>query len=422
MRNRCLAVAVVLLSCVGAWAAGALAEGKVEEAGWQPLFDGQSVDGWVQRGGKAHYRVEDGCIVGTTEPNTPNTFLCTPREYADFVLEYEFKVDPQLNSGVQIRSASAPGYRDGVVHGYQIEIDPSARAWTAGIYDESRRGWLCDLKDNAAARAAFKQGEWNRVRVEARGDVIKTWLNEVPAAELRDSLTHTGFIALQVHQTDSAQPREVRWRKLRIKDLGDPWVAPPKDALVLLGKDEDLAAWTAVKRPDEPIAWKWADGALQAEVDAGDIMTKRTFGDMRLHVEFNVADNGKEGQYNGNSGVYLQRRYEIQILNSAGQKPEKNVCGAIYQTRAPDYNLARPAGEWQTYDIWFHAPRWDADGKKTAEARITLYHNGTRVHDNVSVPNKTGAGQPEGPAEGPLLLQEHGSKVRFRNVWVAPIE
>jgi len=244
----------------------------------------------------------------------------------------------------------------------------------------------------------------------------------VPAADLRDSLTHTGFIALQVHQTDSAQPRAVRWRNLRIKDFGDSWTTPPKNALVLLGKDGDLAAWTSVTKPDAPLAWKWADGALAAAVGAGDILTKRTFGDMRLHIEFNVADNGKEGQYNGNSGVYLQRRYEIQILNSAGQAPANNVCGAIYQTRAPDYNLARPAGEWQSYDIWFRAPRWDADGKKTADARLTLYHNGTRVHDNVSVANKTGAGQPEGPSAGPLLLQEHGSAVRFRNVWIAPAD
>ena len=143
------------------------------------------------------------------------------------MFEYEFKVDPKLNSGVQIRSECFEETRTveakgkqikipaGRVHGYQVEIDPSARAWTAGIYDEGRRGWLNDLKGNEAARMAFKQNEWNKIRVEARGESIKTWLNGVPAADLKDSLTPSGFIALQVHGTKE-EGLQVRWRKLRI--------------------------------------------------------------------------------------------------------------------------------------------------------------------------------------------------------------
>jgi hypothetical protein len=153
---------------------------------------------------------------------------------------------------------------------------------------------------------------------------------------------------------------------------------------------------------------------------SGDIVTKRSFGDCRLHVEFCVEDNGQPAQHNGNSGVYLQRRYEIQILNSAGQPVASDICGAIYKAKAPDYNMARPAGQWQTYDIFFRAPRWDGD-KKSASARLTVYHNGTRVQDDVEIPDKTGAGQPEGPADAPLLLQDHGSKNRFRNIWIAPL-
>ena len=186
---------------------------------WVDLFDGKTLNGWVQRGGKANYRAEDGAIVGSTVPNTPNSFLCTEKNYSNFILELDFKVDKGLNSGVQIRSNSLPEYHKGQVHGYQVEIDPSPRAWTGGIYDEGRRGWLQNLKENEAARQAFKQGEWNHFHVEAVGDSIKTWLNGVPAADLKDSMTPTGFIGLQVHGTKSEKTLEVRWRNIRIQEL-----------------------------------------------------------------------------------------------------------------------------------------------------------------------------------------------------------
>ena len=183
------------------------------------LFDGKTLDGWVQRGGKALYKAEDGVIVGTTVQKTPNSFLCTAKNYSDFVLDLDFKVDPGLNSGVQIRSESMKEYQNGRVHGYQVEIDPSSRAWTGGIYDEGRRGWLKDLKDNEPARKAFKQGEWNHFRVEAIGPHIKTWLNGVAAADLTDTMTATGFIALQVHANNSEKPLQVRWRDIRIQEI-----------------------------------------------------------------------------------------------------------------------------------------------------------------------------------------------------------
>ena len=188
--------------------------------GFVPLLDGKTLDGWKQLGGKAKYEASDGMIVGQSVPNTSNSFLCTEKHYSDFILEYEFKVDSSLNSGVQIRSHSLPEYKKGRVHGYQVEIDPSARAWTAGIYDESRRGWLNNLADNEPARKAFKQGEWNHVRVEAVGDRIKTFLNGVPAADLKDSMTASGFIGLQVHGVGGrTEPLFVRWRNIRLKDL-----------------------------------------------------------------------------------------------------------------------------------------------------------------------------------------------------------
>lgn len=198
---------------------------------WTSLFDGKSLDGWTQRGGKAKYRIEGDAIVGSSVPKTPNSFLCTNKEYGDFVLEVEFKVDPSLNSGVQFRSQYLEEAREVEymgkkikepkqrVFGYQCEIDPSARSYSAGIYDEGRRGWLFDLKNNEAARKAFKPNEWNKFRIECQGDSIKTFINDVPASDLKDGLTPKGFIALQVHGVGNREePLEVRWRNIRIQE------------------------------------------------------------------------------------------------------------------------------------------------------------------------------------------------------------
>ncbi|MCC6676754.1 MAG: DUF1080 domain-containing protein [Phycisphaerales bacterium] len=182
------------------------------------LFDGQSLDGWVQRGGRAEYRIEEGAIVGATRANQPNSFLCTKEEFGDFELDLEFKVDRELNSGIQVRSqARAEGAMERV-YGYQIEIDPGPRAWTGGVYEEAGRGWLFDLSGNEEARAAFRPGEWNHFRIECAGPAIRTWINGVPAADFTDSLTPRGFIALQVHGVGARQDElTVRWRGIRIR-------------------------------------------------------------------------------------------------------------------------------------------------------------------------------------------------------------
>mgnify|MGYP000914053524 CR=1 FL=1 len=196
---------------------------------WIALFDGKSLAGWTQRGGKAQYLVEPGgVLLGRTVANTPNSFLCTEATYRDFELELEFKIDAGANSGVQVRSESRSDYQSGRVHGYQIEIDPSERAWTAGLYDEGRRGWLVDLKNNPKARAAFRPLEWNLLRVVVVGDTFNTWLNGVPAVvDFHDSRTAEGFIALQVHSVEKAKDgstptHEVRWRNVRLLPRSGP--------------------------------------------------------------------------------------------------------------------------------------------------------------------------------------------------------
>ena len=188
------------------------------------IFDGQSLDGWRPLGGEARYEVRDGAIVGATVPNTPNTFLATVEEYGDFELEVELLADDEVNSGIQFRSATQDGSRDrgARVTGYQAEIEhDGTRNWAGGLYDEAGRGWLFPLTASPEARAAFKPGEWNRFRICARGPVIRTWVNDVPATVAFDDFRPRGFIALQVHGVgDRRDPLTIRWRHLRLRTPG----------------------------------------------------------------------------------------------------------------------------------------------------------------------------------------------------------
>lgn len=232
-------------------ATGLAAQAVTAEDRWIELFNGKDLAGWVQHSGLATYAVADGAIVGTTVAGTGNSFLCTGKEYGDFVFECEFKVDPKLNSGIQFRSqvfdqetelkdqTGQPLMEKGKakkvpadrVHGYQCEIDPSPRAFAAGIYDEARRGWLFpgplggDKQSfGEQGRRLFKANDWNKVRIECRGPKITTYLNGEPRAEITDDLTLKGLICLQVHGIGKATDKEglkVMWRNVRIQVL-DP--------------------------------------------------------------------------------------------------------------------------------------------------------------------------------------------------------
>ena len=212
---------IFILSLIGLFSCNKIGE---KNESWDRLFDGKTLTGWYVIGGNAKYEVRDGTIVGTSVLNTLNTFLCSDKFYDDFILEIEYKIDSNMNSGIQIRSNSIDSYKHGKVHGYQIEIDPSERAWSGGIYDEGRRGWLYSLNENPEAQKAFKKNKWNSYRIEAIGDTIKTWINDVPAAYLIDDMTHIGFIGLQVHGIGNdikKEGKEVAWRNIKIitKDI-----------------------------------------------------------------------------------------------------------------------------------------------------------------------------------------------------------
>lgn len=188
-----------------------------DKDGFTDLFNGKDLEGWKQINGTAKYEVVDGTIVGTTAKGSPNSFLCTTKNYGDFELLFEVKVDDALNSGVQIRSESKPDYQNGRVHGYQVEICIGGEA--GFIYDEARRGWLSTDRSNKEARAAFKNGEWNKYRVVCQGDSIKTFINDVPVADVKDGMTKSGFIGLQVHSFGGEKPAQVAWKNIKLKEL-----------------------------------------------------------------------------------------------------------------------------------------------------------------------------------------------------------
>jgi sugar phosphate isomerase/epimerase len=366
MRRTWLLFAVTLLAAPRAQAA---------EAPWVSLFDGKTLKGWVQRGGTAKYEAKDGTILGTTVPNTKNSFLCTEKSYGDFVLEVEFKVDPELNSGIQIRGQSSADYQEGRVHGYQVEIDPNEkRAWTGGLYDEGRRGWLQDLKDNEPARKAFKQGEWNKLRIEAIGESIKTWLNGVPATDHVDSMDLDGFIALQVHQVGKKEtPFHVAWRNIRLQDLGHHAWRPLWDGKGLRGF-RALGGGT----------WLAKDGVLKGvmvqrpRVDRltmegpsnrnGLLLTEKSFGDFTARLEYRIAA--------GNSGLYFRAEPAAWPVGVKGAQVDIDPAGSggLYETGGRGW-VARAAAEkkkpgpqdWQQLTV-------SARGR-----HVVVHSNGTRV-------------------------------------------
>lgn len=193
---------------------------------------------------------------------------------------------------------------------------------------------------------------------------------------------------------------------------------PPAGAIVLLG-GERLEGWVE-SDGKTPTKWPFADGILT--VGHGDVMTEKTFGNFELHVEFNVPYMpDAHGQGRGNSGVYLTGNYELQVLDSYGLKIQDNDCGAIYHQITPAVNACKPPLQWQTYDITFHRAKLE-DGKVGKRARVTVIQNGIKIIDNAEIsPSPGGAGTPEGH-DGPILLQDHGNPVQYRNIWIKPIE
>lgn len=201
-------------------------------------------------------------------------------------------------------------------------------------------------------------------------------------------------------------------------------VKPPKGAVVLFD-GKDLSGWVS-RDGRSPARWEvTSDGAMEVRPGTGDIMTRQEFGSFRLHIEFATPYMPEaRGQARGNSGVYLHGQYEVQVLDSYQDETfAMGMCAAVYGVKPPDKNMAKPPGEWQTYDITFIAPKFDKEGNPIAYPRITVIWNGVKVQDNVEVKGTTpgGIGGKMRPT-GPILLQDHGDKVKYRNIWLVPLK
>lgn len=446
-------------------AAGAGAQKSVD------LLPSKDFAGWVKRGGNATYSMEGKEIVGSCVMNTPNTFLCTTKTYGDFVLEYDFKVDPRLNSGVQIRSECFDQKTQvmwqgklievpaGRVHGYQIEIDPEPtrdRWWSAGIYDEARRDWLYpgilggeNKAFSDAGRKLFRQGQWNHVRVEAIGDSIKTWFNGTPCANVNDDMTLRGFIALQVHTIGSDTTKEgaqVRWRNLRITDL------TPKDNSIsraekdagwrLLWDGKSTHGWRGAKLNSFPNkGWEIKDGVLSVlpsggaeAASGGDIVTNERYGQFELTLDFKITEGA-------NSGIKYFCQPNLDPITGTGAKAASgSAIGLEFQIlddeKHPDAKLGREGNRTVSslYDLltastskhpnaigdWNHA-RVVVRGAHVEHwlnyRKVLEYERGSEAFRALVAQSKykTIPGFGEWP-DGHILLQDHGDRVSFKNI------
>ena len=432
------------------------------QGGWRPLFNGRTLEGWQPCNGTAPFTVEEGAIVGRTVVNSPNSFLCTTERFGDFILEYEVWVATNLNSGVQIRSTSDPAVMGGRVHGYQVEVDPSDRAWSGGIYDEARRGWLHTLESQPAAQKAFRMGEWNRFRVEAIGTSIRTWLNGVACASIVDDLTPAGIIALQVHSigSDAKQAGEViRFRNLRIltsnlqagrtPDRGDtpqynyiPNTITSREAREgwkLLWDGKTPAGWRGAKLDRFPAGgWTMHDGVLTiaesggAESAAGgDIVTADEYGDFEVIVEYKITKGANSGikyfvDTNLNKGEGSSIGCEFQILDDAVHPDAKaGVNGnrknaGLYDLIPPQNIRFNGVGEWNRARILVrgrHVEHW-LNGFKTVE-----YERGTQIWRALVDHSKYTVWPAFGEApKGHILLQDHGNEVSFRSIKIRELK
>ncbi|MCG8309282.1 MAG: DUF1080 domain-containing protein [Cytophagales bacterium] len=433
------------------------------EDGWRSLFNGEDFSGWKQLNGKARYRVEGDQIVGVSILNTPNSFMCTEETFGDFILEVEVKVDPRLNSGIQFRSQSKAHYRDGRVHGYQAEIDPSPRAYSGGIYDEARRGWLYALAENPRGRAAFVNGAWNRYRIEAIGNSLRVWINGINCSNVHDDTDTEGFIGLQVHGIGNNKDKEgaeVRWRNIRIKTSGlekerwpmDPSVREINHVPNTLSEYEKRKGWrllwdgkttdgwrSATSNEFPENGWKIEDGVLTvlesggaASARGGDIVTRETFSRFELIVDFKITEGANSGikyfvdpELNKGTGSAIGLEYQIlddkkHVDANRGIEGNRTVASLYDMIRAENLSLPGGGKGFRGADRWNRARIIVKDARVEHwlnENKVVEYERGSQIFRALVAYSKYKKWENfgQGPA-GHILLQDHGNTVHFRNV------
>ena len=438
---------------------------SAQNTGWTDLFNGKSTKGWKEINGTATYVVEDGCITGISKLNSPNSFLATEKEYTDFILEYEMKMDEGLNSGVQIRSHSIPSYNNGRVHGLQVECDDSKRAWSGGLYDEARKLWRYPMEYNPDAKKAYKNGQWNKYRVVAVGNRIITWINDIACANLVEENTETGFIALQVHAiNDSTQAgKKIQWKNIKIRPatvndlqalskVNAPEVSYQinkltdneiKDGWRLLWDGSTNNGWRGAKLDKFPEkGWQIKDGVLTVlasngteSTNGGDIVTTKKYRNFILELDFKITEGANSGikyfvNTDLNKGEGSAIGCEFQILDDKNHPDAKlgvngnRTLGSLYDLIPANdkfYNPYLPAEKYfNGIDKWNKA-RIVVNGNKVEHflngCKVVEYERGSQMWRALVAYSKyknwPNFGEYE---EGNILLQDHGNEVSFRSI------
>jgi len=426
--------------------------------GWKPLFNGKTFKGWKVLGGTSLFTIEDGAIVGTTVLNSGNTFLTTEKEYGDFILEVDIKLEsPKGNSGVQTRSHfdAAANKGKGKVYGRQMEVDASSRKWTGGIYDEGRRKWLYPLSLNSPAQNAFKQDSYNHIRIECIGNEMKTFVNGIACAWLVDTIDNTGFIALQVHDVGKAEEanKKIYFKNVRIKTSGLKETPFPKDIYVvnhipntllpyekkngwkLLFDGKTTNGWKGAYKETFPEkGWSINNGSLKVESSAGkeatnggDIVTKEKYSAFDLSFEFKLAQGSNSGvKYfvtlsEGNKGSAIGLEY--QVLDDAVHPDAKmgiegnRMLSSLYDlipSNKPGNSL-RSIGDWNVGRIIVY-PNNKVEHYLNG-VKVLEYERGSKEFRDLVEISKYKQWKNFGEAsEGHILLQDHGDAVSFRSV------
>ena len=433
-----------------------------QDAKWQDLFNGKNLKGWKQVNGTADYKVKDKILIGTAVKGSPNSFLATEKMYGDFILEFEFKVADGFNSGIQFRSHSLKEYNNGRVHGYQYEFDPSPRAWTGGIYDEARRGWLYPLTTNPAAQKAYKSEEWNKGRIEAIGNSIRTWINGVPATDLIDDMTPSGIIALQVHSINKDEQigKTVQWRNMRIltenveqfatsrEDNGLKQVnaiantiseKEKKEGWKLLWDGKTTNGWKGARLDHFPEkGWVMEDGVLKVlksdggeSTNGGDIVTIKKYKNFVLKVDFKITEGANSGiKYfvdpDLNTGEGSAIGCEFQILDDKNH-PDAKMGNVGNRTLGSLYDLIAAPADKPYRGRFFNTAMVVVKGNHVEhwlnDVKIVEYERNNQMWDALVDFSKFKDWPNFGNAEsGHILLQDHGDEVWFQNVKIKELD